>query len=130
MSELTEIPQVLHTYLSFWNETDEVRRAAILDECVTDDVIFADPKDYHEGKAELAANGNRLHASYSDLVLSRTSGVDAQNRRHRYTWRIVANGKVLVEGMDVTTLNEDGFIERIDGFFGPIRPHEDASMAG
>ena len=26
-----------------------------------------------------------------------------------------------LRGFDVTTLNDDGLIERIDGFFGPLR---------
>ena len=127
---MTEVPQVLRTYLSFWNERDAMRRSALLEQCVSTNVIFADPKDYHEGRAALADNATQLLAAYPSAVLSRTSGVDIQNRRHRYTWRIAVGDRVLMDGMDVTTLNEAGLIERIDGFFGPIRPHEDEGATG
>lgn len=121
MSE-ADVPEVLHTYLAMWREPDQAKREALLAECVSDDVVFADPQDYHEGRDALAANTKRFHETFPGAVLSRTSEVDIQNRRHRYTWRIELDGKTLIDGMDVTTLNDDGRIERIDGFFGPIQP--------
>ena len=41
---------------------------------------------------------------------------------HAYLWNLIENDKVTLRGFDVTTLNDDGLIERIDGFFGPLRP--------
>lgn len=123
MSE-SEVPEVLHRYLAMWSERDDELRRTLLAECVSDDVIFADPNDYHEGRDELFRNTRRFRKLFPGAELRRTSEVDIQNRRHRYTWRITLDGKVLMDGMDVTTINDDGRIERIDGFFGPIRPLE------
>ena len=77
-----------------------------------------------KGRDELFRNTRRFRKLFPGAELRRTSEVDIQNRRHRYTWRITLDGKVLMDGMDVTTINDDGRIERIDGFFGPIRPLE------
>ena len=121
------VPAALHTYLAFWNASDRAERDALLARCVTPEVIFADPQSYHEGLDALARNATAFHGKYPGAVLTRTSGIDTQNRRYRYTWRIEVAGRVLLDGMDVATLAPDGRIERVDGFFGPIRPHEDAA---
>ena len=49
------------------------------------------------------------------------SELDGHNNRYRYRWDLVKKGRVLVKGFDVTTLNNDGLVERIDGFFGDLR---------
>ena len=121
-SARAEVPEVLERYLEMWSERDGERRRRLIDECVSEDMIFADPRDYHEGRDALFTNTNRFRKLFPGAVLMRTSHVDTQHRRHRYTWRIELDGELLIEGMDVTTLDEAGLIERIDGFFGPIRP--------
>jgi hypothetical protein len=41
----------------------------------------------------------------------------------RFTWRmLLADGKVLLEGIDFGELSTDGKLHRIVGFFGPLAP--------
>ena len=47
---------------------------------------------------------------------------DGLNRRYRYLREIEFGGEVIVKGMDVSTLNVDGQIEGIDGFFAHAPP--------
>ena len=117
-----DVPASLERYLMMWNERDAVRRRALIDQSVTEGMVFADPEQYHEGRDALATNTNRFRKRFPGAVLSRTSHVDVQHGRHRYTWRIVVGDRVLVDGMDVSTLDANGMIERVDGFFGPVRP--------
>ncbi len=50
------------------------------------------------------------------------TGIDGHNRRYRYRWEVRRPSEPPIPGMDVTTVNEAGRIERIDGFFGNFAP--------
>ena len=49
--------------------------------------------------------------------------------RLRYRWDMVRNGRTLMEGLDIVTLDPlSGLIARVDGFFGQPTPiHENES---
>lgn len=116
---MTEIPESFDHYFAAWNDRDVSKIAAHLAAAVTDDVVFADPANYKVGPAEIEAmiiearTGPMPDTDY--LVVS---GVDGHNRRFRYRWEARVGDEVLMPGMDVTTVDESGRIERIDGFFG------------
>jgi len=41
----------------------------------------------------------------------------------RFTWKFVGgDGKTVMEGIDFGVLGPDGKLQRIVGFFGPIKP--------
>ncbi|MEO1061916.1 MAG: nuclear transport factor 2 family protein [Actinomycetota bacterium] len=117
---MTEMPTALQTYLRMWNERDVARAHELLAEAVTDDIVFADPHDFHEGRAEMERNVERFRRRFPTATLSLASGVDGQNDRYRYAWEIHVDRELLIEGFDVSTLAADGRIERVDGFFGPL----------
>ena len=121
---MAEIPPALVTYLEMWNERDMDRMREKLDQSVAEGCVWADPAQYHEGRDRLARNVTKFRRRFPDAVLSRRSGIDGQNQRYRYEWRIEMDGDVLLDGMDVATLDDDGMIERVDGFFGPFPAHE------
>ena len=89
------------------------------------DVLFVDPAHVTHGLDELEAmivrarRDERPTASYH-----RISGVDGHNRRYRYLWEVHIDGALAVPGMDVTTVDEEGRIVQIDGFFGEFPPLE------
>lgn len=120
-----EMPQALHDYLAMWNERDMDAMRTLLDRAVSEDMIFADPAQYHEGRDRLSRNVTKFRSRFPDADLSLASGVDSQHQRHRYAWKIEVSGELLIEGFDVTTINDEGQIERVDGFFGPLPPLED-----
>lgn len=117
-----DMPESMQRYLEMWNESDATKRRALIEVAVAADMEFADPEQRHVGRDALAQNTDRFHERFPGATLFATSHVDVQHRRHRYTWRIVVGGDVLMDGMDVTTLDEVGLIQRVDGFFGPVRP--------
>ncbi|MEM8904132.1 MAG: nuclear transport factor 2 family protein [Actinomycetota bacterium] len=117
---MTDLPPALRTYLRMWNERDLDRARELLREAVTDDIVFADPQDFHEGREAMERNVERFNRAFPGAVLTLASGVDGQHDRYRYAWNIHVDGELLIEGFDVSTLAADGRIERVDGFFGPL----------
>lgn len=116
------VPAVFDTYLAMWNEPDHDALLGYIVESCSDDVIFADPNEYTVGRDDLVAMAVAVKTGLPGANYRRVSGVDVQNRRYRYLWEIEFEGEVIVQGMDIATLNEAGQIERIDGFFTPAPP--------
>ena len=116
------LPEAFAHYLDMWNERDPGLVRGHLDKAVSEDMVFADPRDYHIGRDALHKNVRRFHRAFPGATLSITSGVDSQHDRYRYEWRIAVDDKVILDGFDVATLNAEGLIERVDGFFGPLPP--------
>ncbi|MEL6890130.1 MAG: nuclear transport factor 2 family protein [Actinomycetota bacterium] len=117
---MIDTPAALRTYFEMWNERDLARAFELLNEAVTDDVLFVDPRDHHEGRAAMEHNVRRFNRAFQTARISFASGVDGHHDRFRYAWHIHVDGELLLEGFDVATLAADGRIERVDGFFGPL----------
>lgn len=117
-----DFPAVLETYWKMWNEPDPHALLPLIEACCSDDVIFADPNAYTVGHDALVAMAIEVKEQIPNAIYRRASGFDLQHRRHRYLWEIEYRGRVVVRGMDVTTLNDAGMIERIDGFFTHAPP--------
>lgn len=122
---MPDMPRAMQDYLAMWNERDMTTMRSLLDSAVSEDMVFADPANLHVGRDALAQNVTEFRERFPDADLSVASGVDSQHGRHRYAWRIEVGGELLLEGFDVSTVNGDGLIERVDGFFGPLPPLED-----
>lgn len=107
-------------YWQMWNsgDLDEARRH--LELAVTDGFIFCDPVEFHTGRQALAANVRRFRWRYPEAHFELRSGFDRHHNRYRYRWDMIDDGEIVVEGTDIATVADDGLIERIDGFFGPI----------
>ncbi len=118
------IPAVFDAYLAMWNEPDPDALLLHLERSCSESVIFADPNEYTEGREALAEMAARVKAGLPGAVYRRASAADTQHRRYRYLWEIELDGEVIMRGMDVSTLDEHGLIERIDGFFTPSPPAE------
>jgi hypothetical protein len=115
---MIEVPDVFIHYLAAWNEMDRKKIRGHLQRSCAHDVLFIDPlhttRNIDELEAMIVAAREERPTSTNNL----TSGVDGHNLRYRYLWLVSNEGKPLIEGMDVTTLNEQGMISQIDGFFG------------
>lgn len=117
---MSEIPDSFHHYLAAWNEPDVGAIRAHLEKSVASDVLFVDPANTTHGIDELEAMIRKARVDRPTAAYLRTSGVDGHNRRYRYAWAVHIDGKLVMPGMDVTTVREDGTIAQIDGFFGEL----------
>lgn len=114
---------VYREYLAAWNESDSTRIRALLLTCVSEDVVFADPSQRVVGREALAQWIERTHAEFGGASYVQMSRVDGgHDNRYRVRWEVRIGDKLLIEGMDFSTLNEQGLLCRIDGFFNDFLP--------
>ena len=112
------VPDVLRHYLLMWNERDSEAIRGHLDRAVSEDCLWVDPQHAHVGRDALENNVRRFRRRYKTAEIK--LNVDGHHQRYRYEWRIVMDEALLIEGFDVMTLNDEGLIERVDGFFGKL----------
>ncbi len=115
-----DAPPVLVAYMRMWNERDVDAIRGHLDAAVSEDCLWIDPLHQHVGRDALEENVRGFRAQFPNADLGVGSNVDGHNGRHRYEWVIVNEGELLIRGFDVVTLDDDGLIERVDGFFGTL----------
>ena len=117
---MSDPPEALELYLQMWNERDPDKIRHHLDQCVSEDCLWVDPLHNHTGRDALEANVREFRSTYPDADLCLGSNVDSHNGRHRYEWFIAVGDELLIRGFDVVTMDSDGMIGRVDGFFGVL----------
>ena len=117
-NETVAIPDSLVSYLAAWNEMDPAKVRGHLDISCADDVLFIDPANTTRTIDELEKMIVQARAERPGATYNLASGVDGHNQRYRYLWDVKIGGQVVMPGMDVTTLNAEGKVVQIDGFFG------------
>ena len=99
----------------------ESARAALVVRAFTPEGRHVDPNADANGHLELNQMVSGVHALYPGFTIERTTGVDQHGDQLRFGWRALqADGSLLVEGLDVGELAEDGRLRRVAGFWGPL----------
>ena len=121
------MPAALVAYWTAWNEIDLGRIRRHLAEAVTVDVEWNDPRDSFVGIDHLEAAIRAFRSGKPGHSFVIASEIDHQHGRLRYRWDMRRNGRTLMEGLDVVTLEPStGLIGRVDGFFGHPTPVDPA----
>ena len=114
--------EIVRTYGASWNEPDDARRTALLEQAFADDGVYHDPTAKAEGRAALVAHIAGFRAMFPGRSIETTSGVDVTDVGLRFAWEMRNGDAVELEGMDFVELAPDGRIQKIAGFFGPLPP--------
>ncbi len=117
-------PESLDHMLAAWNEADPSKIRGHLERALAEEIEFIDPSVVTRGIDEFEANVRNVQAALPGAEYSRTSGVDSHHGLFRYSWQISRDGEALLPGFDVTSIDEEGRVTRVLGFFGPL-PEED-----
>ena len=113
--------ELLDTYFAMWREPDDSARAALVVRAFTADGRHVDPMADANGHLELNQMVSNVHAQYPGCTVERTTEIDQHGDQLRFGWKVTqADGTVLVEGLDVAELAEDGRLRRVAGFWGPL----------
>jgi hypothetical protein len=122
---MSDLGTTIDTYLAAWGEPDETRRAALIDQAWAVDGRLIDPPlvgEDHDGISEMAKT---MQSLYPGHTFRRTSGIDAHHEHLRFSWELVGpDGAVVLNGIDVGDLADDGRLQRITGFFGDLPAFE------
>ncbi|HEX5140837.1 MAG TPA: nuclear transport factor 2 family protein [Dehalococcoidia bacterium] len=116
-----EVSEVIDAYFEMWNEDDATRRDSIIARLWTPDGSYTDPLLEASGTTALSQMIGAVQDKYPDHRFTRTSGIDVHHTSARYAWELAGpDGSVLVGGVDIADITDDGRLERVTGFFGPI----------
>jgi len=118
---MPDTKETLQAYMDAWNEKDEAKRRALLNKAWADDGRYTDPMSDAHGREALVALIAQFQQQMPGASITATSGVDQHHDHLRFTWKMVAaDGSTGIEGIDIGQLAEDGRIQSITGFFGPL----------
>lgn len=114
------LDETLNDYAAAWSAADDDARATLLARVWAKDAVYCDPQAKVEGRDALHAHIGAMHAKLPGARVELTTGVSLHHDRLYFGWRMVlADGVVRVEGVDFGTLDPEGRISGITGFFGP-----------
>lgn len=118
-----ELATLIDTYCRAWSEPAEKRRAELLQEVWAEEATYTDPTVHARGAVQLLAHIAKVVERRPGSKVIRTSRIDEHHGIARFAWRAVeADGNELPEGIDIAFISTDGTkIERIIGFFGPVK---------
>lgn len=122
MAELASaLEQLIDIYCTAWSEPDAERRRAILGEVWAVEGSYTDPTVRVVGIDDLVAHIGKVVARRPGARVVRTSRVDAHHNMARFAWQIVdAERVMLANSVDLVELSDDGRIQGIVGYFGPL----------
>ena len=113
--------RTIDTYFEAWNATDDVERRALIERCLTGGVELIDENGRESGHEGLGARMAKFHQAVPGVRIVRTSGFDEFAGITRYSWAVVdADGNTASGGLDVVEKGEDGRLQRIIMFHGPL----------
>jgi hypothetical protein len=107
--------------MAAWNEPDEKKRRALLEKAWADDGRYTDPMSDAAGREELIALITQFQKQMAGSCILPASAIDEHHGRLRFAWKMLApDGSTGMEGIDIGVLAEDGRLQSITGFFGPL----------
>ena len=112
---------VIDTHLDAYTETDADRRRALIEQAWAVDGHLLDPPLTGEGHEGIFAAADALLSQFPGHAFRRASAVDEHHGTARYSWQLVGpEGDVVLTGLDVADLDQDGRLRRVVGFFGEL----------
>ena len=115
----TTTDTVIDTYFAMWNEPDRAKRLAVIAETWTPECHYVDPLSDVNGYDGLADMVDGVRAQFPGATLQRTGDIDAHHNVLRFPWNATGpDGAVIVAGIDVCVLADDGRLTALAGFFG------------
>ena len=117
---MSDYEQSLIKMMAVWNTEDADEKLALVDEAFEHNVHFVDPNHNIIGKEAFLAMVEQVQGQVPGAYYARNSDIQIQNNFCRYHWKIDLDGKRLMNGYDVTEVNDAGKIVKVIGFFGSL----------
>ncbi|WP_298302458.1 nuclear transport factor 2 family protein [uncultured Erythrobacter sp.] len=114
----------LEKMMAIWNTTDAAEIERLTEEAMEHNVHFADPNHNIIGRKAFIDMVQQVQKQIPGAVYGRNSEVDMQNNFCRYHWKIDMGDKRLMDGFDMTEVNDAGKIVKVIGFFGRLKAHD------
>ena len=118
---MASIASLIDNHLSAYGEPDRARRHDAVRHVWADDGRLVDPPLAARGHDEIVAQADALLAQFPGHRFRRSSGVDVHHGHVRYAWQLLnPAGAAVLEGVDFARVADDGRLDSVVGFFGPL----------
>ena len=118
---MTVLDTTIDTYLEAYAEPDAARRGELIRKVWAGDGRLVDPPVDGTGHDGIDGMAAALQTQFPGHKFRRTSGIDAHHGFARYEWEMLSpDGTVVLTGLDVAEVADDGTLRRVVGFFGPL----------
>lgn len=113
--------ELITHYIRTWNETDPLRRRALIEDVYAEHVTYTDPMAQAHGWTGIDATIAAVQEMFPGHRFSLAGSVDAHHDLARFQWHLTAPDAVepLVIGFDVAELDA-GRIRRVHGFLDRV----------
>lgn len=110
----------VETYGSAWDEADDDKRRALLEQAWAEDGLYIDPSGRADGREALVKHIAGFQKTFGGHRIELTSGIADHNGYVSFAWKMSGpDGSTVMEGCDFGELDGDGRLKLIVGFFGP-----------
>ena len=118
---MNDTAQLIENYIAGWNETDALRRRALVEQVYEEHAVYTDPMVQAKGWDAIDATIAAVQKMFPGHVFQLDGAVDAHHETARFTWHLATPGadEPLVIGFDVAAL-EDGRVGRVYGFLDKV----------
>jgi hypothetical protein len=117
-TETTATEAIIDSYFAMWNEADRGTRLEWIAEAWAPECHYVDPLSDVTGYDGLADMVEGVRAQFVGATLQRTGDIDAHHNVLRFPWNATGtDGAVIVNGIDVCVLGDDGRLQALAGFF-------------
>jgi hypothetical protein len=113
--------QLVERYLNTWNETDPLRRRALIEDVYAERATYTDPLIAAQGWETIDATVVAVQSMFPGHVFTLAGEVDAHHDIARFQWHLAEPGadEPLVIGFDVAVLDQ-GRIRNVHGFLDKV----------
>lgn len=125
---MSDIQRLIDDHLAAYADPDRQRRSDAVQRLWAEDAQLIDPPLAARGHAQIVEQTDQLLSQFPGHRFRRSSGIDLHHGTARYGWQLLApSGQVVLEGIDIAQLGDDGRLARVTGFFGPLPALEAAA---
>ena len=112
-----EAASIAGRYIAAWDETDAVRRRALIAAAFTPEATYVDPMMSNAGHDGLDAMIGAVQQQFAGLRFKLHGKQDGHNNVVRFSWALAADGAEPVAiGTDIVVLAAVGRISSVTGF--------------
>ncbi|MBP2557514.1 hypothetical protein J2857_000265 [Neorhizobium galegae] len=117
---MTDANSNAERYLAIWNETDAIRRKAMIAETWAEDGLYVDPLMRGEGHERIGSLVEGVQARFPGFRFTLIGAADGYDDNLRFSWGLgPEGGEALIKGTDFAIL-ENGRLKSVYGFLDQV----------
>jgi hypothetical protein len=119
---MTDITNLIDTYIATWNEGDPQRRRALVAQTFTEDGTYVDPLMQSAGTDGISEMIAGAQQQFPGHRFELAGAPDTHHDRVRFSWHLkpTDGDDVVAVGHDFGVIADDGRLRSVTGFLDPV----------